>query len=45
MNACCGHGNDEEAYLQFSDGFVINGTSAKIIINELKKWVLKNSEN
>lgn len=37
MNACCGHGQPEEAYVQFLDATVINGNSAKIIIKELKK--------
>lgn len=38
MNACCGHGNKELAYIQFLDGFVINGNSACIILEELKKY-------
>jgi len=38
MNACCGHGKEEESYVQFIDGFSINGKDAKIIQNILKKW-------
>ncbi|MCK5018764.1 MAG: hypothetical protein KAS32_17005 [Candidatus Peribacteraceae bacterium] len=36
MNACCGHGVDSEAYVQFLDGTIIGGDSARIIITELK---------
>lgn len=28
MNACCGHGNDKEAYVQFPDGTDIRGPLA-----------------
>jgi hypothetical protein len=38
MNACCGHGNTDDAYVQFLDGFVIDGEDAKIIQNILKKY-------
>ena len=27
-NACCGHGEEEEAYLQFQDGSVVSGKEA-----------------
>lgn len=37
MNACCGHDSEEEAYVQFLDGFCIRGRDAKIILNILKK--------
>lgn len=37
MNACCGHGQTKEAYVQFLDGVSIHGESATIILNELKK--------
>ena len=37
MNACCGHGQIEEAYVQFLDGTIIDGDFAKIIMAELKK--------
>ena len=36
MNACCGHGDIEEAYIQFLDGSIIGGESAVIILEELK---------
>lgn len=26
MNACCGHGSDNEAYIQFDDGQMLNRT-------------------
>ena len=38
MNACCGHGNDNEAYIQFLDGEVVRGEDATIIQNILKKY-------
>jgi len=28
MNACCGHGQNNEAYLQFLDGRIISGENA-----------------
>ena len=39
VNACCGHGNDEEAYIQFMDGSVVRGTDAVVIQNILKNEV------
>lgn len=38
MNACCGHGDIEEAYIQFWDGEGIYGKDAKIIQDILKKY-------
>jgi len=38
MNACCGHGLINEAYVQFLDGFSIHGEDAVIILNILKKY-------
>ena len=38
MNACCGHGDVEEAYIQFLDGNTISGESAVIILEELKMY-------
>ncbi len=40
MNACCGHGNEIDAYVQFLDGFCIQGKDAKSIQKILKKWTL-----
>ena len=37
MNACCGHGMEREAYVQFLDGTDIRGRSAVIILAELVK--------
>ena len=37
MNACCGHGNPSEAYVQFLDGECIHGEDAVAIQNILKK--------
>lgn len=46
MNACCGHGNIEEAYVQFWDGSCVRGQDAKIIQDILKKYQLDiNSED
>ena len=41
MNACCGHGSIENAYIQFLDGFSIDGKDAKKILNVLKKYSLE----
>lgn len=38
MNACCGHSDITEAYVQFLDGFCIRGRDAKIVLGILKKW-------
>lgn len=38
MNACCGHGVDSEAYVQFLDGFTVCGKDAKVIQEILKRW-------
>jgi hypothetical protein len=38
MNACCGHGNIEDTYVQFLDGFCIYGEDATIILDILKKY-------
>lgn len=37
MNACCGHGNTSEAYVQFLDGHSVHGINAKKIIDILKE--------
>jgi len=37
MNACCGHGQLAEVYVQFWDSTVIEGNSARIIMAELKR--------
>jgi hypothetical protein len=37
MNACCGHGDIKETYIQLLDGFTIRGKDALIIIDILKK--------
>ena len=41
MNACCGHGNVKEAYVQFLDGECIRGEDAISILNILKKYKIK----
>lgn len=38
MNACCGHGNIDECYVQFWDGECVRGEDAKTIQNILKKY-------
>ena len=38
MNACCGHGNNRGAYVQFLDGFSIHGKEAITILTILTKW-------
>ena len=42
MNACCGHGNDEEAYIQFLDGNCVRGKDAIKIQEILKKYSNEN---
>lgn len=37
MNACCGHGNVNETYLQFWNGEIVRGIKAKMAIGELKE--------
>lgn len=37
MNACCGHGNIEKAYVQFFDGTRIGGEDAIVIQSILKR--------
>jgi len=37
MNACCGHGNINQMYVQFLDSHCISGQDAKTIIEILKK--------
>ncbi len=36
MNACCGHGNIHEAYIQFWDGNIIRGIEAKTVMEACK---------
>lgn len=38
MNACCGHGDINAAYIQFLDGSCIRGKDAKTIQDILKKY-------
>lgn len=40
MNACCGHGDLEEAYVQFSPGNCVRGLDAVAEIDRLKALVL-----
>ncbi len=37
MNACCGHGKDDEAYIQFLDGVCVRGKEALSIIKGEKE--------
>ena len=37
MNACCGHGDDSSAYVQFKSGESIHGTEAILKQRELRK--------
>lgn len=38
MNACCGHEERSQAYVQFWDGEYVRGEDAWTIINVLKKY-------
>jgi len=44
MNACCGHGVESEAYVQFLDGECVRGEDAVIIQNILKKYNKKEND-
>jgi hypothetical protein len=44
MNACCGHGQINEAYIQFLNGTIIKGKLAKIIMLKLKYKEEKENE-
>jgi hypothetical protein len=37
MNACCGHGDIKESYVQFLNGSIIRGAEAKKYIKKHKK--------
>ena len=37
INACCGHGQVEEAYIMFSEGEILSGQEALDKIKELKQ--------
>lgn len=36
MNACCGHGHKNEAYVQFLDGRILSGEDALTVLHILK---------
>lgn len=36
MNACCGHGNDDSAYLQYYNRDIVRGPGALAILFRLK---------
>lgn len=38
MNACCGHGHNKDAYIQFSDGEGIRGNDAITVMEVFKKY-------
>ncbi|WP_431785857.1 hypothetical protein [Paenibacillus lactis] len=38
MNACCGHGVNKEAYVQFIDSTCVRGEDAIAIMNILKNY-------
>lgn len=40
LNACCGHGNINEAYIQFLDLNIIRGPFALKILKELKGEII-----
>lgn len=37
MNACCGHGNPADAYVQLDDEIVVRGNDALRLINNLSR--------
>ena len=42
MNACCGHGEESEAYVQFWDGECIHGKDAIVIMKVLIKQIRRD---
>lgn len=40
MNACCGHGRDSEAYIQFTDGVDVSGKQAR----EMQKAMVRSGD-
>ncbi len=36
MNACCGHGNNNQSYIQYENGQILRGDIALAEINKLK---------
>ncbi len=36
VNACCGHGRIDEAYVMFPDGCILRGSNALDVISKLK---------
>ena len=36
INACCGHGNVDEAYIQFENGSELRGSDVENWVNEFK---------
>lgn len=44
MNACCGHGDDECAYVQFLDCHSVHGKDGRVILEVLKKYSLEVSK-
>lgn len=39
MNACCGHGRESQAYVQYRDGLLVEGRQALEAIERLKAYV------
>lgn len=37
LNACCGHGNTREAYVQFDGGITLYGTDCMTIIQDARR--------
>ncbi|SDX62116.1 hypothetical protein [Salimicrobium album] len=44
VNACCGHGLTERAYIQFENGMVDRGKSALLTIKIMKQTKAQNEE-
>lgn len=40
MNACCGHGNDGEAYIQFTKDITVRGKYAAYIFRRLRNELM-----
>ena len=45
MNACCGHGNINDAYIQFDDGVIVRHKNAERAIADLKIQIILRAKN
>ena len=44
-HACCGHGTNNEAYIQYYDGIIVSGNKAIDIINSKGAYIENGTSN